>query len=125
MNAHDPIATFEQACDDGRLTYQQCGHCDRVQIYPRTHCAHCHRPDLHWKTSAGRGTLVSHTTVHRAASPAFQQRAPYVLALVDVDEGFRVMTNIEPGRPLAIGDVVEIGFANDADGRARLRGTVR
>lgn len=125
MSAHDPVATFEQACDAGKLAYQQCAHCQRVQAYPRTHCAHCHRAALRWKTSAGRGTLVSHTTVHRAASPAFQQRAPFVLALVDVDEGFRLMMNIELVRPLEIGDKVEIGFANDAEGRARLRGSVR
>ena len=125
MNAHDPVATFEHACAEGKLTYQQCDHCGRVQVYPRTHCAHCHRAELRWKTSAGRGTLVSHTTVHLAASPAFQQRAPFLLALVDVDEGFRLMMNVEPGRPLAIGDTVEIGFATDSDGRRRLRGTVR
>lgn len=129
MNAsiagHDPVAAFERACDEGRLVYQQCGHCDRVQVYPRTHCGHCHRAELQWQRSAGRGTLLSHTTVHRAASPQFQQRAPYVLALVDVDEGFRLMMNIDPVRPLAIGDTVEIGFVTDGDGRARLRGTVR
>lgn len=125
MNPHDPVATFEQGLAAGRLTYQQCTHCGRVQVYPRTHCAQCHHGDLAWMASAGRGTLVSHTTVHRPANPAFRERAPYVLALVDLDEGFRVMTNIDPIRPLAIGDAVEIGVAPDADGCMRLRGTVR
>lgn len=123
--AHDPVEAFEQACAEGRLVYQQCGHCDSVQVYPRTHCARCHHAELQWRRSSGRGTLLSHTTVHRAASPQFQQRTPYVLALVAVEEGFRLMINIDPLRPLAIGDAVEIGFVIDVDGRARLAGTVR
>lgn len=121
----DPVEAFQHACDGGALVYQQCAHCDHVQTYPRTHCSACHREWLRWKRSDRRGTLVSFTTVHRAASPVFQQRAPYVLALVAVDEGFRLMMNIEPVRALAIGDAVEIGFVADANGRARVRGTIR
>lgn len=118
----DPVRVFTDGCDAGDLLYQRCEACARVQTYPRTHCAACHGTALGWHRSERRGRLVSFTTVHRAANPAFQDRVPYALALVDVDEGFRLMMNVDHVRPLAIGDAVEITFARDGDGPARVRG---
>lgn len=121
-----PLETFEEACARRTLLYQRCDHCGCVQSYPRALCTRCHRDALAWRTSARRGRIASFTTVHRAANPFFQARVPYVLALVDVDEGFRVMLNIDAPSttdvPLRIGAEVVIGFALDDDGRTTLRG---
>jgi uncharacterized OB-fold protein len=56
--------------------------------------------------------VLSHTTVHRAPSAAFREQTPYVIALVDMDEGFRLMVNVQGGSeaPVAIGARVRIGF---------------
>ena len=64
--------------------------------------------------SQGLGRILSFTVVHRAPTPAFRDDLPYVIALVDLDEGFRLMVNMDhdplAGTPLAIGQRVRIGF---------------
>jgi len=61
--------------------------------------------------------VLSHTTVYRAPTPAFKADTPYVIALVDMDEGFRLMVNVRGGKnaPVAIGKAVRITFEARAD----------
>lgn len=87
-------APFWHACNDERLTYQQCRACGHVQFYPRALCTACQSRDLGWQTSAGLGTVYTFTVNHRAPSPAFKADAPYVIALIDMDEGYRMMMNV-------------------------------
>ena len=93
--------------------------CGQVQLIPRSRCAACQGTALTWQRSDGRGRILSHTTVHRAPSEAFRSEVPYVMALVDMDEGFRLMANVQGGAEpaLAIGQPVRIGFV-DVDGTA-------
>lgn len=109
--------TFWDGCRDGKLRYQICADCGAVQRIPRSVCTHCHGLRLDWNESAGLGTVLSHTTVHRAPTPAFKTETPYVIALVDLDEGFRLMVNTRGGAnpPLAIGQRVRIGFEPRGD----------
>ncbi len=108
---------FWDGCRDGKLRYQICADCGAVQRIPRSVCTHCHGLRLDWNESAGLGTVLSHTTVHRAPTPAFKTETPYVIALVDMDEGFRLMVNTRGGAnpPLAIGQRVRIGFEPRGD----------
>lgn len=108
---------FWDGCRDGKLRYQTCADCGAVQRIPRSVCTHCHGLRLDWNESAGLGTVLSHTTVHRAPTPAFKTETPYVIALVDLDEGFRLMVNTRGGAnpPLAIGQRVRIGFEPRGD----------
>lgn len=110
---------FWDGCAAGELRYQRCGHCGRVQLIPRSRCDACQGTALAWQRSGGRGRILSHTTVHRAPSEAFRSELPYVIALVDMDEGFRLMANVQGGAEpaLAIGQPVRIGFV-DVDGTA-------
>lgn len=103
---------FWDGCADRQLRYQVCSHCRAIQIIPRSLCIACQRTDLEWKVSSGRGVILSFTTVHRAPTPAFRAEAPYVIALVDMDEGFRLMVNVKDGatQDLAIDQPVQIGF---------------
>lgn len=96
---------FWQACAQGRLVYQRCDACGRAQFPPRGHCASCHAAPLAWRESARVGTVHSHTTVQRAPTAAFKADVPYAIALVDLDEGFRMMTNVRGAPP----DAVRIG----------------
>ena len=62
-----------------------------------------------------KGTVLTFTTVYRAPLPVFKEMLPYVIAIVDMDEGFRVMANALPQvqqGPLAIGARVQIGFTD-------------
>lgn len=103
---------FWDGCAAGELRYQCCGRCGQVQLIPRSLCASCQHTALDWKPSGGIGRILSHTTVHRAPTPAFAAELPYVIALVDMDEGFRLMVNVQGGDEpaLAIGQAVRIGF---------------
>mgnify|MGYP001223049456 CR=1 FL=1 len=78
----------------GELWLQFCLHCDRFIFYPREHCPHCYRADLEWKPTLGRGKLYSYTVVHVSALPDFKGEVPYIYALVELNEGVRIPTNI-------------------------------
>lgn len=88
------VGAFWRAAQDHRLTYQLCGRCGRVVFYPRAHCPHCGSEDLHVHDSAGVGTLYSYTVIRQTPDPAFRDDAPYIVALVDLAEGFRVLTHL-------------------------------
>lgn len=102
---------FWDGCAAGILRYQACARCGNVQKIPRSLCASCQHDALTWHESAGGGVVLSHTTVHRAPTQAFRAETPYVIALIDMDEGFRLMVNVdESAAPAVIGARVRIGF---------------
>jgi uncharacterized OB-fold protein len=79
------------AAREGRLVVQRCAACGSYQHHPRPFCLACRRTDgLALVDASGRGTLHSFTTVHR--SPRDDLEAPYTVALVDLDEGVRLVT---------------------------------
>lgn len=82
---------FWDGAKAGRLMIQRCRTCDRAYFYPRPFCPHCSSDDVEWFTASGRATLASYVISERAA-PGFT--APYVIAIVELAEGPRMMTNI-------------------------------
>lgn len=105
---------FWDGCNDGVLRFQGCARCGQIQLIPRTCCAGCHQGTLEWKTSTGRGRILSHTTVYRAPTAAFRDEVPYVIAIIEMDEGFRLMVNVKDGTtvPLGIDHPVRITFGS-------------
>ena len=103
---------FWDGCAMGELRYQRCTHCGQVQLIPRSLCSACQERALQWERSAGCGRVLSYTVVHRAPTPAFRDELPYLIVLVDMNEGFRVLANVKGGggTPVAIGQEVRIGF---------------
>jgi uncharacterized protein len=100
-------AEFWAATAAGRLTYRVCRTCGTPVFYPRSHCPADLTRELDTRDSAGRGTLYAFTVLRRSAAPAHQGRLPVVLGLVELAEGFRMLTEItgaEPGE-------VRIGMA--------------
>ena len=77
---------------------------------PQPACTRCLAPDLKWRTSTGRGTIASYTVVWRAPLPSFA--VPYAPAIVNMAEGFTLLTNVVDARvgELAVGVDVEIRF---------------
>ena len=92
--ADSDSAPFWAALREGRLQLQRCGGCGRYVFYPRALCPHCHSSDLEWVPVAGTGTIYSYTVARRPAGPAFAADVPYVLVLVDLDEGVRMLTRL-------------------------------
>jgi len=109
--------SFWDGCRLGELRYQLCRGCGRVQFYPRVLCAGCGATALEWRRSRGEGSIYTVTVVYRAPTPAFRGDVPYAIALVDLDEGFRMMTNVLGPDPesLAIGDRVRVVFEARGD----------
>lgn len=105
----DPLAQeFWKACAAGELRYQRCDACKQPQFYPRPFCAKCGSPKLNWATSKGQGSVYAVTTVERAPTEDFRALQPYAIALIDLDEGFRMMAHAEIG--IRIGDRVQATF---------------
>src|SRR5712691_7222514 len=94
-----PIVTdenrpFWEGCRQGKLLLQYCEQCQRHQFYPRLYCMHCGSTELHWVEASGRGVIYSYTIIHRNKSPEFMQDTPYNVAIVQLEEGPRMMSNI-------------------------------
>jgi uncharacterized OB-fold protein len=106
---HDQNAyEFWRACANGQLRYQVCDSCKGPQFYPRPFCAKCGSDKLDWATSKGSGTVYAVTTVERAPTEDFRALQPYAIALVDLDEGFRMMAHADTAAK--IGDRVQVTF---------------
>lgn len=91
----DPDSLTEpwwQATRDERLLVQRCAACGNHQHYPRALCTSCASTDLDYAPTTGRGEVHSFTVVHRPPSPAFEP--PYVVALVRIEEGPMLLTNL-------------------------------
>lgn len=103
---------YWQAAREDRLVMQHCYGCGTYRFFPSLLCPECGSDEQVWGPCSGRGTIYSVTTVHRAPSPAFRKIVPYVVALIDLEEGPRMMANIvgEGGDKAVIGDAVEVCF---------------
>ena len=110
----DPIARdWWAGVAEGRIGYEVCADCGTAQFYPRGHCTACGSARVDVRTAAGTGTVFSITVVHRPPSAALQPFAPYAIALVDLDEGVRLMAHAEPA--LGIGARVRATFVPFGD----------
>ncbi|MBI4498202.1 MAG: Zn-ribbon domain-containing OB-fold protein [Chloroflexi bacterium] len=104
---------FWEGAHHHTLLLPRCRDCRRFHFYPRAFCPHCLSPNLEWRQASGRGTLYAYGINHRPA-PGFEADVPYVIALVELEEGPRMVTNLvdvdpEPDR-LRIGLPVEVVF---------------
>lgn len=87
--AASPLATYIAHLERGELAYQFSPSTNAVVFYPRVIAPGTGAADLEWRVSRGLGTVHATTAVHP------QQGAPYNVALIDVDEGFRMMSRVE------------------------------
>ncbi len=108
---------FWDGCRDRRLMMQKCDDCGNLAYYPVYMCPACTSGKLTWTELSGRGRVHSVTIVHRPAAPVFASATPYVVALIEVDEGPILMSNIVGPDALETGidDRVEVVF-EDVDG---------
>jgi uncharacterized protein len=96
------------------MRLQRCGSCGRFVFFPRALCPFCFSDALTWTPVSGRGVVHAFTVPHRHPSPAFQPDLPYVVALVELEEGPRLMTNLIDVPPdpaqIAVGMPVEVVY---------------
>ena len=104
---------FWEAARRHALQLQRCRGCGAWVFYPRAACPTCLSADLEWRPVSGRGTLHTFTVVHRGQK-GFPLGSPYVIAMVELEEGPRLMTNLVGVAPdpeyIRIGMPVEVVF---------------
>lgn len=109
--------TFWEATRERRLILQWCPACNRAIFFPRDVCPSCLGPDLEWRPASGKGRVYSYTVEYRPQNPNLA--APYTVALIDLDEGVRVMSNLVncPPEAAAVDLPVTVTWEELSDGR--------
>ncbi len=87
-------APFWQAAKEHRLLIPRCNACKKFWFPPSQLCPHCLSADTGWEAVSGRGRIYSFVVFHRVYHPAFAGEVPYVVAIVELEEGPRMLTNI-------------------------------
>ena len=87
-------APFWEATRRHELVMQRCQQCSSWVFHPREQCPVCFSRELSWAPVSGRGRVYAFTVVHQPAHPAFQLEAPYTYAVIELEEGVRMVSNI-------------------------------
>ncbi len=113
----DITAPYWQAAKEGALSIQQCQECQIWQFFPRAFCAHCSSENLVWKKTSGLGKVYTFTINRRAPNPFMKARLPYAVAIIELDEGTRMMANIVNSdlEAIAIDARVKVCFERASD----------
>jgi uncharacterized OB-fold protein len=85
---------FWDGLKQDKFMLQYCDSCGKLNWFPRTHCVVCGKTHFTWKPSSGKGVLETYTIVYRGMNPAWQAETPYILGMVRLDEGIRMVTRI-------------------------------
>lgn len=80
--------------NEGKLMLPKCEDCGKAFFYPRIACPHCHSRNVGWMQASGKGKLYSFQIAYRALNPAFKIAPPYILAMVELEEGPRLLSNM-------------------------------
>lgn len=102
VSSPGPLLRYQLALAKGDFNIQQCKDCGQHVFYPRAMCNHCGSNDLKWIEASGRGQLYSYTIIHQRA----EKGGDYNVALIDLEEGPRMMSRIVGVEP----DEVSIGM---------------
>jgi uncharacterized OB-fold protein len=109
---------FRGGTKAGELRLQRCDQCSNVYFPPRPFCPKCASRSVSWFAASGKGTLHSYVINHRPA-PGFQDEAPYAIAVVQLDEGPRMMTSLvgveQTPEALVLDMPVEVSFDRVSD----------
>ncbi|MDB5451523.1 MAG: hypothetical protein JWO33_101 [Caulobacteraceae bacterium] len=107
---------FFEGLADGRLMIQRCRVCGTGQL-GRDHCLKCRSEDLAWEAASGLGQVYSFVIMHTVFHPAFAGEVPYNVVMVELDEGPRVLANLEglANAEIAVGRRVRARLAPGAD----------
>jgi uncharacterized OB-fold protein len=105
------------AAREHRLVVRRCLACGQRHFMPRMQCPSCWSDELEWMDCSGFGTVYSMSIVHRAPTADFAAATPYVIALIDLEEGPRMFPNVVgPGAlEVSIGERVKVTFETRGD----------
>jgi uncharacterized OB-fold protein len=103
---------FWDSCKEEKLCVQRCNACKKNIFYPKLYCPFCLSSDLTWIRASGKGRIYSYMVVYAYQPTEFQEDVPYVVAVIDLEEGVRMMSNIVDCNPEEVhcDDPVEVVF---------------
>jgi uncharacterized protein len=87
-------APYWDSLQRGQLSFQKCRHCGHAWLPARTECPSCLQADWHWVPASGRAKVVSWVVFHIAYHKAFENRLPYNVAVIELEEGPRLISNV-------------------------------
>jgi uncharacterized OB-fold protein len=110
---------FWDATREGRLLLPWCRSCEQPFWFPREACPRDLSPDLEWRPTDGRGAVHAVSVMPKPGNPLMAGREPYVVALVELDDGVRMMSTVVGTDPwsVAVGDRVTLAWEPLSDGR--------
>ena len=116
----DPVTKpFWDSLKAHAIQLQRCGGCGRFIYYPRAVCPSCLSDDLTWTSVSGRGVVHAFTIPHRHPILAFGGHVPFVVAMVELEEGARILSNLVEVDPtpeaVKVGMPVEIVYDDVTD----------
>lgn len=82
------------ACREHRLMVQRCQHCGAYYFPPSIICPECLSRQVEWTQVSGRGRVFSFIVFHRVYHPGFKEDVPYTVALIELEEGARILSNV-------------------------------
>ena len=108
---------YWDAARQGELVVQHCGDCDSRSFPPRAHCPQCGSAELEWRKVSGRGTVYTFTIAHRPPHRVFSDQCPLAIAVVELEEGPRMISNIVGCDPadVEVGMAVQVAFEEIED----------
>jgi uncharacterized OB-fold protein len=107
---------FWDACARHQLVIQRCRACGAHRYPPGNRCPECWSGDAEWTESRGHGVVHSFTIMRRAYHRGFTNEIPYAIAIVELDEGVRMVSNLRPIDRISVGMRVEVTFRELAEG---------
>lgn len=115
-------APFWAATRERRLELPWCLDCGRPHWFPREVCPDCLGTRIEWRPASGRGVVYALSVQHRPGWPSLAERVPYAVALIDLDEGVRLMSNVvgttpDGGDRIKVGQAVQVTWEELSDGR--------
>ncbi len=104
--------TYWNACRQHELLIQRCSECGTHQFYPRIFCTSCSSKAVDWVPASGHGKVLTWTVVRRAVSAAYAADVPYIIALIELQEGPVMMSKVSSCEPESVcsGMAVEVSF---------------
>src|SRR5688572_6100491 len=98
LSKHSPVNSdskpYWDATHERRLVFKKCAHCGYVQYPPRHLCPKCWNDKAQWITHNGAGTVYSFSIVRRAPNAVYAEKVPYVIAMIDLEGGPRMLANL-------------------------------
>jgi uncharacterized OB-fold protein len=115
MGIPEESEPFFDAAREERLLIQKCSACNVYQFYPRKICVHCGSSDVEWVDASGKGNVHTYTVIHQQGMPGWRDEVPFVAAIIDLEEGVRMTSNVVDVDPasMTIGMPVEVTFVDE------------